>query len=336
MREARIIIEGVEAFYHVSNEIKPDFADLKKDEQQELEYLLFDAAKFCQIEIIAYTIYARGYIMLVKTPEPYDVSNDALEKQVKSYLGAQQGLIYNRLRKLPKSKSFKELNQKIKEKLFNLREFIKLFSKRFSLFYNQEHHRKGPLWKQRFRSYLVENNNEYLIRAIAYIHTRPAAIHKSADLSDYRYSSWTKALEGNRKWREQYQLNIGESNWRHLKQKIDRVYKAMENRINRPDYGSVDPALIERYRSKRQILPEDLKNREQHWQTMYHRLKKYAAKNGHFLFPRNSKTYGELLKWVRNQRSHYHRGSLSQKHIQDLDRIGFPWNAKRNIIKGIV
>ncbi len=240
MREARIILEGVEAFYHVSNEIKPSLPDLTKDEQTELEYLIFDAANFCHIDIMAYTVYPQGYVMLVKTPAPYDVNNDILAKQVKSYLGTQQGLVFKRLRNDMKAEKFNELNKKIRDKLFNLREFVILFSSRFSLSHNKQHHRKGSVWEQRFRSYVVENSVEFMMNAISYIHTRPIAMNKETDLSDLKCSSWTKALEGNQKWRKKYNSVVEVRNWRLVELKMDSMFNTMTKRKNIPDFGSVN------------------------------------------------------------------------------------------------
>ncbi|MBT8342341.1 MAG: hypothetical protein HKP58_08710 [Desulfatitalea sp.] len=245
VREARILIESVETFYHVSNEIKPSLLGFTENEQAELEYFIFDAANFCQIEIIAYTVYPQGYVMLVKTPAPYDVSGDILEKQVKSYLRTPQRLIYKRLRNNMKSERLNELKERIRDKLFNLREFVILFASRFSLSYNKQHHRKGSVWEHRFKSYVVEKNVEFMMNAISYIHTRALVMNTKVDLSGLRYSSWTKALEGSQKWRKKYNSVIEARNWKFVKMKMDSMFIVMTKRKNIPNYGSVDQALVE-------------------------------------------------------------------------------------------
>jgi len=335
MREARLILEGSEAYYSLSNELTPKLPDLNGDEQEELVNLLFDAAKFCHIEILAYTAYPRGYGMLVKTPEPYDVGGKLLAKQAIEYFGAGKGRELAGLsRGSVSGKRIAASSRRLRDKLFNLQEFAKLYANRFSRSYNSRHHRKGQVWKQRFRSSVVENESGYLTNAIAHIHTRPVAMDKGTSLTDYRYSSWVEALNGNRKWRRIYKQISGDSHWRHAESGYASKLDAMAKRINRPDYGSIDPALIDAYRLRNRMLPEELKARKRRWQAMYRQLKEYVAENGHFLFPRDSGEHRELVKWVRAQRHHYLRGTLSKSHIGALDAIGFPWNVKGNIIKG--
>ncbi len=333
MREARRILEGVEAFYHLSNEIRPDFPDLREIEQEALEYVLFDAAGFCHIEILAYSIHRRGYGMLVKTPKPYDISGKLLERQAIAYFGKQMNQSSGNLHMSQESEALIAANSKLGDKLFNLQEFAGLYGKRFSRFYNGEHDRKGQVWKQRFRSYVVENKSDYLVRAIAYIHTRPVVMDPKTKLSDHRRSSWLEALEGNRKWRKIYKQVSGKSDWRHARSRYDSNFDAMVKRINKPYYGSVDPALVDAYLSKNRMIPQRLEDRKKRWQTMYYRVKEYAAKNGHFLFPRNSEEYRDLAKWVRDQRQYYARGSLSEENIDALDNIGFPWKVRRAWMK---
>ena len=334
MREARSMLEGVEAFYHVSNELGPSLPDLREIEQEELVCLLFDAARFCHVEILAYTVYFRGYGMLIKTPKPYDISEELLLRQATQYFGKQMGQNLRDLRKDPVSEEYIAANGRLRDKLFNLQEFAKLYAMRFSRFYNERHHRKGQVWKQRFRSNVVENKSEYFMNAIAYIHTRPVVMSEGAKLCDCRHSSWAEALNGHQKWRRIYRQISGDSNWRYARLEYGSKLDAMSNRVNKPYYGAADPALIDAYRSKNRMLPEKLEDGKRRRQTMYNRLKKYVAENGHFLFPRNSERYRELVKWVRAQRSHYIRGTLSKRNIDALEDIGFPWNVKRNIIEG--
>ena len=335
MREARFILEGVEAFYCLSNEIGPDLQDLSGPEQEELVSRLFDAAKLCHIDILAYTAHPRGYGMLVRIPRPYDISRRLLVMQAKEYFGRDPEKNLTDPREDPGSEAHAAVDRMLRGRLFNLQEFARLYGMRFSLSYNKRHNRKGPVWKQRFRSSVVEHRSEYLMSAIAYIHTRPAVMNEGTKLADYEHSSWVEAIEGNRKRRRDYKEVSGDSDWRKAKSRYGLELEAMMKRINRPHYGTIDSDLVDAHRRKNRTLSEELEDRRRRWQTMYGRLKKYVAENGHFLFPRNSENYRELLKWVRNQRSHCRRGTLSQRNIDALDRLGFPWDAKKNIIKGI-
>ena len=94
MRQARIVLENVESFYFVSNELEPSLPNLTHDQQKTLEKIFFESAAFFKTEIIAYMIYERGYANLIKVPVPKKVSLADMIRQVSKYFGEVVTKIY--------------------------------------------------------------------------------------------------------------------------------------------------------------------------------------------------------------------------------------------------
>ncbi len=90
MREPRVKLQNVEAFYYISNEIREELPDLIRKEQNILLKQIISVAKLCRIKILAYTIYSRGYTLIIRIPAPTKVSDNSLAKSITECLGAKK------------------------------------------------------------------------------------------------------------------------------------------------------------------------------------------------------------------------------------------------------
>jgi len=59
------------------------------------------------------------------------------------------------------------------------------------------------------------------------------------------------------------------------------------------------------------------------WRKMFGELVKFKEKNGHTQAKRTDIENATLSKWVRTQRYFYSKNILSQKRIEELNKIGF-------------
>ncbi|MCP3927042.1 MAG: hypothetical protein GY714_31165 [Desulfobacterales bacterium] len=334
MRESRIILENVETYYHVSNELRQDLKALTQEEQKNLESFIFASAECCAIEVIAYTVYSLGYDMLIRIPKPYRVRDKDLEELIKKHFNNQ---IWNNYVKLKLNSDKENLSKQKKmhrARLFSLQEFVRFYAQRFSRFYNSEHDQKGPVWRQRFRSFPVINDSDLLKDVIGYVHTRPATReNKIKDPSSYTLSSWSKVISGNQKWRKIYNHIAEEKDWRKSKNSFLTSIDLMEGRLVRPYYGDINEKLVEKYRNKNKMTKEKIEERKKNWKRMYGRLKRYVEKNGDFLFPRNSEKHRDLVYWVRMQKNYYRKNKISTEHKVLLEKIKFPFDTKTSILK---
>lgn len=64
------------------------------------------------------------------------------------------------------------------------------------------------------------------------------------------------------------------------------------------------------------------------WQRMLERLIEFKDTHGHCNVPQKGDGDKRLGKWVNTQRTHFKRGTLKSDRVQQLDAIGFVWNAK--------
>ena len=74
--------------------------------------------------------------------------------------------------------------------------FMKELKQRFTQWYNRENGRRGTLWEDRYKSVLVEGNENALITMAAYIDLNPVRAKMVDDPADYRWSGYGEAMGG--------------------------------------------------------------------------------------------------------------------------------------------
>lgn len=335
MRDARIILERVEAVYYISNELKPDLPSLADKDQENLEKTLFHTAEFCKIDIFSYIIHKRGYAMLIRVPVPEQVPLEDLVKMVSRYYGKAREKELLALSDNPSSEKFIKMSHNHRNKLYNVQEFVKLYSKRFSFSYNQKNGRKGSVWRQRFRSYPVEDNTEFIMKAIAFAHTRPLVMKIAENPSDCRYSSWSKSVHGDLKWRLSYRTIAKQSTWKKAKAAYKKEHEIMRSRMNKPSFGWINQKLVDKYRSKNRLTQALLNSRNREWKKKFRQLKKYGEKKGHFRFKRGSRKYAELMRWIRIQRNYFRRGTLRKEYLEAFKSINFSLDKSSHLMEDL-
>ncbi|MDB6092481.1 MAG: transposase [Verrucomicrobia bacterium] len=76
-------------------------------------------------------------------------------------------------------------------------QFMKIVKQRFTAWFNREHCRTGTIWGGRFKSVLVEENSNALVKMAAYIDNNPVRAGIVRDPKDYAHSGYGEAVAGN-------------------------------------------------------------------------------------------------------------------------------------------
>ena len=92
----------------------------------------------------------------------------------------------------------------VKTEMATFSRAVKVISLRYAARYNRLHRRVGPVFGDRYRSEVIEDD-AYLLGAIRYIHMNPVQARLVADPADYQWSSyreWVKSTSkaAHEKW----------------------------------------------------------------------------------------------------------------------------------------
>jgi hypothetical protein len=88
--------------------------------------------------------------------------------------------------------------QKLRDKLLarmnDLSQFMKTFKQRYSIWFNRNHKRFGPLWAERFSSTIIEGDWHFAVQVVAaYIDLNPVRAGLVKDPKDYRWCGYGEA-----------------------------------------------------------------------------------------------------------------------------------------------
>ena len=91
-----------------------------------------------------------------------------------------------------------EYCEKLLARMFDVSVFMRELKQRLTQWYHKKVKRKGPLWEDRFKSVLLENDETVLLTLAAYIDLNPVRAGLVNDPKDYRWSGYGEADAGNK------------------------------------------------------------------------------------------------------------------------------------------
>jgi putative transposase len=191
-------------------------------EKEGLVLVLRRLAAFCGIKLITYCVMGNHFHALVRVPnreewlkrfDGPDGEDKFFEHLRTLYSKGFVELFLLELDRLRKDGRDSEANgyvDAMKARFCDISVFCKEVKSRFCKWYNKRHQRRGTLWMERFKSVLVEGKRgdsgeqraksqlDALRVMAAYIDLNPVRAKMVKKASEYRWSGWGAALEGNK------------------------------------------------------------------------------------------------------------------------------------------
>jgi len=191
-------------------------------EKEGLVLVLRRLAAFCGIKLITYCVMGNHFHALVRVPNREEWLQRFAGADGEDKLLAHLRALYSkafvelfrlqleRLRKEGRDSEAKGHVEAMKARFCDISVFCKEVKSRFCKWYNKRHQRRGTLWMERFKSVLVEgkrgDNGEQRAKSqldalkvmAAYIDLNPVRAKMVKKASEYRWSGWGAALDGNK------------------------------------------------------------------------------------------------------------------------------------------
>ena len=98
------------------------------------------------------------------------------------------------------------LRKQLIARMGDVSEFMRTLKQRFAIWFNKSHQRYGPLWSDRFKSVIVENDPIVLKTMAAYIDLNPVRAGLVEDPKAYRFCGYAEAVAGKSKMRQGFQI----------------------------------------------------------------------------------------------------------------------------------
>jgi REP element-mobilizing transposase RayT len=261
----RHIVRGQEAVYHVTSRTSCGQYLFDDEAKGRFLALLRKQAGFCGVGVLAYCVMGNHFHLLVAVPEGHEISDSELLRRYRLLYDAKQcppsaplpDILAGLLEK--DGEEGQQWRARLLARMHDLSAFVRELKQRFGIWYNHRHGNKGTIWADRFNSVIVESIKEALSTVAAYIDLNPVRAGLVNDPSEYRYSSYGRAVVGNREARRGYERVFCQSaRWKTVQQSYNLILygKGYSSKgVEGKDRGRIDSETVQRVLDNKGKLP---------------------------------------------------------------------------------
>lgn len=206
MRSPRILGEPSAAanYYHLmSRAIEGNFCfdEVAKEHFREL---LEAHSEMAGIEIFTWCCMSNHFHLLAEVPNAEQGRASLDDEEILRRLGLVMSKprvreVRQRLTRLKEESpdgAYLEYREKLLARMYDVSVFMRELKQRFAQWHNRRVDRKGPLFDDRFKSVLVQDDERALWTMAAYIDWNPVRAGLVDDPKDYRWSGYGEAVAG--------------------------------------------------------------------------------------------------------------------------------------------
>ncbi len=156
---------------------------------------IHQVAAFCGVEVITFAIMSNHFHILLKVPEPGQVSDAELIRRYRILYPKPTGhatahvVVLEEILEANGAEA-EPLRRRLLKRMGDLAAFMKLLKQRFSHWFNRMRHRCGTLWSERYTSVLVEGTPFSVKTVAAYIDLNSVRAGLVADPAKYRFCGY--------------------------------------------------------------------------------------------------------------------------------------------------
>ncbi len=199
----RLLRVHCESYYHCISRLVDRQRTLREQEKRHFHDLMRRLEEFSGVQVVTYCLMENHFHLLVRVPVR-EAMPALCEKRLRELLpvlyrgrellDATQEL--DRAATASSPEWLSELLARYQARRFSLSAFLKELKQRYTRWHNRRHRRTGTLWEQRFKSVLVEGDEQALLTIAAYIDLNPIRAGTVDDPKDYRWCGYAEAVAG--------------------------------------------------------------------------------------------------------------------------------------------
>lgn len=200
MRASRLLGEG-RSFYHCMSRVVDKQFIFNDEEKLYFLKTMRKLEAFLGVRVITHCLMSNHFHVLLEVPDREQEENltpDRLLALLPILYG--KNTILDVEQELKRAEGNEEWTRKILTRFeyrrHDLSYFMKELKQRFTQWFNRKQGRRGTLWEDRYKSVLVEGNENALITMAAYIDLNPVRAGIVEDPKDYRWSGYGEAVAG--------------------------------------------------------------------------------------------------------------------------------------------
>ena len=195
MGKKRVIVE--DGTYHVMSRIAHREFFLGEGERDRLAGIVWRAASFCGVEVMAYAVLSNHFHILVHVPPPRSLTAEEVLARYEAWKGAAAAhVLRTRWRAWTKEgagRLAEEEMARLVGRMHSLSKFMQLLKEWYSTDYNARTGHVGTLWERVFKSVLVDPSRVAVSALAAYIDLNGVRAGMVESPGAYRWCSYGEA-----------------------------------------------------------------------------------------------------------------------------------------------
>jgi putative transposase len=217
-RRIKVKAESGEAVYHCMSRTVKGERVFDRVAMEVLRKQIWQVAEFAGVEVLTYAVLSNHFHVLVRVPQRAVVSDRELLRRYAVlypkptvYQAARLEVIRTQLENNgPEAEAWRK---RLSALMGDVSAFMKLLKQRFSVWYNKNHQRFGPVWSDRFKSVLVEPKDRVIQTMAAYIDLNAVRAGLVDDPKEYRFCGYAEAVAGAERARRSIRALMGNGSW---------------------------------------------------------------------------------------------------------------------------
>jgi len=205
MRQARLRGSG-RSFYHCISRVVDRRFIFGDQEKEFFVALMRKLESFHGLQVVTYCVMSNHFHILLDEPDRESrkplSSKELLDLLPVLYDYHSVRTVKEELKRAEDANNEKwvsEIIQRYEKRRGDVSIFMKELKQRFTQWYNGRNARRGTLWEDRYKSVLVEDNEQTLLTMATYIDLNPVRAGMVSRIEDYRWCGYAEATAGNRK-----------------------------------------------------------------------------------------------------------------------------------------
>ncbi|MFP4156792.1 MAG: transposase [Opitutales bacterium] len=201
-RRKRILVQGDSAVYHVMSRTACQAFLFGEEEKEVFCRLLRQQAAFAGVQVLTFCVMSNHIHLLLRVPVVDELPDGALLARYENYYGKERvplsSYSVEELRRIlaEGGREADGARERVLARMGDLPAFMRELKQRFSIWFNHRHGTKGTIWAARYKSVIVEDAPESLVRVAAYIDLNPVRAEIVSDPKDYRWCGYAAGLAG--------------------------------------------------------------------------------------------------------------------------------------------
>lgn len=195
-------IREVNTYHHLISRIAHRVYFMKDEERNDFVEMMRRVADFSGIQLVAWCVLTNHFHIFAFLPEAVEIG----EEEVLRRYGVLKGVAARKKLEMQlvqwrecgengKERIQEEL-KKIKSRMYDIGEFMKILKQWFTVEYNRRYAHVGTLWESVYHDKVIKDECESVARVAGYIHLNPIRAAATDRFDGYAWSSFTALKRG--------------------------------------------------------------------------------------------------------------------------------------------